>query len=138
MKSPNKKSGFTLIELMVIIAIIGILSTIILTFLSSARNKTKDANVKRELNHLKTQANLNLPTGEVAVSCNAGVFLNHLIKPLLDAISTNKLCAHSNGQDFIVIAGLPSDSAKSWCVDSKNNSKQITTVNSLPADYTCP
>jgi prepilin-type N-terminal cleavage/methylation domain-containing protein len=39
----NKDSGFTLIELMVVIAVIGILATVILASLNNARAKARDA-----------------------------------------------------------------------------------------------
>jgi prepilin-type N-terminal cleavage/methylation domain-containing protein len=132
MNLKQKSKGFTLIELLVVIAIIGILSGIVLVAMSSARNKAKDAHVKRELVHLRTQVNLNIVTGTAYVSCTTGVFANALVTPLLSAISTTKVCAQSTGSDFIVTAVLPSNSAKSWCVDGKNNSMVVTKSKSDP------
>ncbi len=45
----SDKSGFTLIELMLVISIISLLSSIVLTSLSTARNKAKDSVVIQQL-----------------------------------------------------------------------------------------
>lgn len=51
----NKK-GFTLVEMLVVIAIIGILSATLLTALGPARNKAKDARIISSLNQIRAIA----------------------------------------------------------------------------------
>lgn len=50
--------GFTLVELLVIIAIIGILSTIVIVSLSSVNSRGKDAAIQSNLDGVRTQAQL--------------------------------------------------------------------------------
>lgn len=56
--SSRSLRGFTLIELLVVIAIIGVLASVILTSLSSAKNKSVDARTKANLSNLRSQAEL--------------------------------------------------------------------------------
>lgn len=50
------KKGFTLIELIVVIAIIGILSAIIIAFVTDARQKAKDAAIVQSLESIRNPA----------------------------------------------------------------------------------
>jgi prepilin-type N-terminal cleavage/methylation domain-containing protein len=49
----NNKRGFTLIELMVVMAIIGLLASVTLVSLQSAKNKAKDAAIKTALSQFE-------------------------------------------------------------------------------------
>ncbi len=53
-----KSKGFTLIELIVVISIIGVLSTLIINNLNDARARARDSKRKQELSGLKTALRL--------------------------------------------------------------------------------
>ncbi|HZS43028.1 MAG TPA: type II secretion system protein [Candidatus Paceibacterota bacterium] len=53
MKNRDQKRGFTLIELMVVLSIIGLLVTVILTNIVTARAKTSDSQVLQNLVQLR-------------------------------------------------------------------------------------
>lgn len=58
MYKKTKNKGFTLIELMVVMSIISLLSSIVLVTLNNVKNKAKDAVIKQELRELVNLAYL--------------------------------------------------------------------------------
>ena len=52
------KKGFTLIELVVVFAIIGVLATIVIAFVSQPKNSAQAAAVKANLQAVKKQAEI--------------------------------------------------------------------------------
>ena len=93
--------GFTLIEIMVVVAIIGILAAIVISGLSTAREEAKEANAKQEIDAIaRGVLQLIFDTGrgpngcpydrtanpEVALS---GATAGLLTRPAIDATDTN-------------------------------------------------
>lgn len=73
MKFLGNKRGFTLIELLVVVSIIGVLATIVLSSLSAARERAKDARIKAILSQVRAQAELQyLEIGDYSTVCNFG------------------------------------------------------------------
>jgi prepilin-type N-terminal cleavage/methylation domain-containing protein len=157
------KKGFTLIELLVVIAIIGILSTIVLAFLSGARNSSKDAAIKQQLNSLKTEIELNYSStgvygpagcgdigGQSCISgecAGYGVFDTSVFNPYpkITSIinSTWKLAGSGNtalckvsdtGREWAVAVNLPSDSSgNTWWCVDSTNTSHMV-VDPEPID----
>jgi len=54
----NFKKGFTLLELLIVVAIIALLTALVLGYLGSARNKGNDAGIKSNLHTVQTQSSI--------------------------------------------------------------------------------
>jgi type II secretory pathway pseudopilin PulG len=135
----------------VVIAIIGILSSVVLASLNSARNKGNDAKVKAQLSGLRAAAEIYYDSNSDYGSAVAGVcpttagasgaanmFQDPVVFPYVnDAPGENyptgvTVVCRSNGTAYAVSANLPSlpppqvaSVLDNWCVDSVGNSKAI-------------
>ena len=68
----NHTKGFTLIEIMVVIAIIGILASIVLAAVSSARKQGKDGSAMQSITSIRSQAELCYNGGATCGSATYG------------------------------------------------------------------
>jgi general secretion pathway protein G len=57
-KQFNKQAGFTLLEMLIVVVIMGILATVLLTNMSSARQRARDAARKSDMRMIKTALRL--------------------------------------------------------------------------------
>ena len=150
----NKLKAFTLIELLVVITIIGILATIVVVNLNSARGKGQDTAIKEQMAQLRAQAALYYDTNygysvsttqsaisgtcpTVAVTPSTTVFDQTDFVRSLSALQKNSgntpncyLAAAANNSTSqswasTVKLRLPNVTGGKWCVDSTGNSLEV-------------
>jgi prepilin-type N-terminal cleavage/methylation domain-containing protein len=143
----NYKKGFTLLELLVVVAIIGVLSTIVLVSLSDSRIRAADAGVKSNLRNAVSQAEIFYNTNTAAPSSYASVCTNgdgggtlgangiglHVLTAAknigLSSYATNgtgtlaTATCNDNANSWAAEVPLRAD-GQMWCVDSSGKSKQ--------------
>jgi len=134
----NKQRGFTIIELIVVIAIIAILAAIVLVNVTVYINKAKDAAIKSDI------ANIALGMGSCFAAGNGATYVNcdtstTYVPATLAADITSKSSAptfSTSTTAFCVSAKLASDSTIYVCADSTGVTKSSTT--SICAAQACP
>ncbi len=77
-----QKSGFTLLELLVVIAVIGILSSVLLFAVNDARAKSRDAERIRTLHEIKTAIELFYHEHGRYPLCNGKIFCTTKTTPI--------------------------------------------------------
>jgi prepilin-type N-terminal cleavage/methylation domain-containing protein len=129
--------GFTLLEVLVVVAVIGILAAVVLVALTSAKQKGDDSAIQGTMKSLQTQASIYHSTngnfGVTAAACNVGMFADtttYGLARLITAVQVKSLAvacfADTSPAAWVISAQLKSDATKYWCVDSAGTSKQRT------------
>ena len=158
----NFKKGFTLLELLVVVAIIGLLSTVVMVALNSARNKGGDAGVQSNLRNAIAQGEIFYGTNTASPNtyssfCQVGPTVGsaNTIGPQMTAAikdaglasyginnspASSGITATCNDSASawaaeVPLAGSTIVSPQMWCVDSVGKSKQETV--SIGAATTC-
>jgi len=98
MSLTSKTKGFTIIELLVVVAIIGILATVVLASLGSAREKAREARKLTDLNQIRNAFELYyLDNGSYPLATTGGWFAYCIGKSSSETCWNNEL----NGNDAL-------------------------------------
>lgn len=138
----NKNRGFTLIELLIVVAIMGVLASVVMSSISSARNKAKDVSIKSSLSSIMAKAEVEYD-GDYDVVCGANsVAQNTEIADVISAVNSISggvaVCGKpASGHAGSWAVSSPLIISGNWCVDSSGVSREI--ANPISATTTvCP
>ncbi len=148
----KREKGFTIIELLIVIAIIGILSSIILASVNLARSKGQDGAAKADLGGVRAQASLfndenNQSYGAADVGCDrtdGSIFdpgVENNVTALIISAQTHLggspaiTCAND---DINYVIGIALNSGDTWCVDGTGYAGISTKIpEDLETDLAC-
>jgi prepilin-type N-terminal cleavage/methylation domain-containing protein len=157
-------AGFTLIELMVVVSLIGMLSSVVLAALNGARTKGADSAIKQSLDNARTQAEIfytnthdsYLEVCIVSVAGSIGPIILHAAKELSSSATVvysgdyvysatgapqSAVCKYNSSQWVAIVSlknpTLPAGPSPTggWCVDSNGNSLEVAKL--LAAQMAC-
>ena len=149
----KQKKGFTILEMLVVFAIIGILAIITLSYLQRSKEKSANATAKTSLANARSQAEvwyINAIPGKpiksyeqvcnpaqkngigrmVQVAAHAVWNTNKTTYPNNDPSAWNIEACHSRVDDYAAWVPLKESTSANllgWCIDSKNANRQVTT-----------
>ncbi len=124
-KIKNNKKGFTLIELMVVIAIIAILATVVLVALQSARDAAFDAKKKSSVAQLRSLAET-----WYAQDQHYGRFVSDTeTQALIAQPGVNAIATGTAGAEELWCASADLETANAWfCSDNTTSPKDVTST----------
>ncbi len=137
MYSKHEK-GFTLLELMVVVSIIGLLVAIITTFLTISRNKAKDSNTQKVLSSLRAIATEEKNDTETFEGICSGGKVGESIQTLAvqNNVTLGQYHCLASVSDFVILFPLKSINGF-WCVDAEGSSKHLPVAQTIVSPYTC-
>lgn len=142
MKNRTKYNrGFTLIELMVVVAIVSIVLAIVFASLGSARDKGQDASIQSEMKSLQNQIEVTFAGGNYdgLFTNNTWASDNTKIQVFLTSID-KQTTVHTAGSSVSAWAAqvqLRQEANKYFCVDTSGKGSTSTTA-LLPGGVVCP
>ncbi len=116
------KQGFTLIELMVVIAIIGILAGAALALFPGANDKANDSKIKNSMAHLRTKMTgckaQNSGNYQTPTNCDSELVAE------IESLSPSSL--NGSTSDTSYCADIELNEGNYWCIDDELHSVEVS------------
>ncbi len=131
----KNNKGFTLIEMMVVIAIIGLLSSVVLVALGPSRNKAKDTRIISDINQTRAmlETKFNPSNSSYAYVVTDYGSLTTDVANNGGTLTVNPSIG-GTGSVYAISSPLASDNTKYYCVDSTGKSETAA----APTTTNCP
>ena len=139
----NKQKGFTIIELIVVIAIIAVLAAVVLVNVTAYLNKGRDAAIKGNMSGLMTNAAVYFDANGNYTNFCANSSVSAALteaKRAYGDVGGNTADCNSNATEWAACSQLKSSDVY-FCVDSTGVKKEISTRTTCVANWSataCP
>lgn len=134
-----RESGFTLVELIIVIAIIGVLASVVLPRLQTARDEGIETKIKTELTVVGKRAAVEeskVLTYDIVCGTNGFAQSASIAEQVaaVEVFSGEVVTCNSRTEDFAV--SIPLEPSRYWCVDSAGARLERATTLAVD-EYTC-
>jgi len=129
----KEKTGFTIIEIIIAVAIIAALASIIFYYVLGQISKSKDSKIKADMNLLILAG-----TDYAQIYDTFESFCNTTeARRIFNSIESDEKFCHHTDATWAACAILFQDNSKAWCVDYSGTKKEISANNCKQSISSC-